>query len=392
MTRGESGSARILVWLSLAAALARLSGPPDEIPGSGAQPSPARLCRGGSAGGRKLRVTAPRLRPEDDSVESIVVTSTKFNTDAAPAKASLETTEPQTVINRSYIENFVPPQADYVTILAIVPSLTGGDSNGAGLSDGGAKNTLRGLPDGDFVMQYDGIPFGDTNGPTHHNISYFPASTIGSIDVDRGPGNAANLGAATYGGTVKLFSEALTADPQASAAISYGSFNTALGVLNAQSGDLDFLGHDAESCSTCKGLVRSNGALTQQNVDTENAVLKVESRIAPQWTLTLFGDYSYLKEHLDDNNGLTPAQVAVYGKDFALQNTDPNLPTYYAYNYTSKQTDIEYFRVRAARSSTASNSTTRFIPTPIGTTRSARTARPRRSLKSTPIRLRTTQR
>ena len=64
--------------------------------------------------------------------ETVVVTGTRFNTDAAPAKASLETTEPQTIINRSYIENFVPPGSDYVTILAIVPSLTGGDINGPG--------------------------------------------------------------------------------------------------------------------------------------------------------------------------------------------------------------------------------------------------------------------
>ena len=113
-----------------------------------------------------------------------------------------------------------------MTILAIVPSLTGGDPNGAGLSDGGAKNTLRGLPDGNFAFLYDGVPFGDTNGPTHHNISYFPASTIGSIDVDRGPGNAGNLANSTYGGTIKLFSEKLVGDAQAKAALTYGSFNT----------------------------------------------------------------------------------------------------------------------------------------------------------------------
>lgn len=55
------------------------------------------------------------------SAETVVVTGTRFNTDAAPAKASLDTTEPQTIINRAYIENFLPPQSDYVTILAIVP-------------------------------------------------------------------------------------------------------------------------------------------------------------------------------------------------------------------------------------------------------------------------------
>jgi iron complex outermembrane receptor protein len=279
-----------------------------------------------------------------DPIETIVVTGTRFDTEAAPAKASLETTEPQTIINRSYIENFVPPQADYVTILAIVPSLTGGDSNGPGLSDGGAKNTLRGLPDGNFAMLYDGIPFGDTNGPTHHNISYFPASTIGSIVVDRGPGNAGNLAASTYGGTIKLFSQTLTADPEANASLTYGSFETQLAVLNAQSGDIDTFGATTRILANVQGL-ESDGALSLQDIRSWNTLLKIETKITPDWTATLFSSYSHLTEHLDDNNGLTPAQVQVYGKDFSLQNTNPNLPTYYAYNYTTKATDIEYFRL-----------------------------------------------
>jgi iron complex outermembrane receptor protein len=278
----------------------------------------------------------------DDGTETVVVTGTRFDTDSTPAKASLETTEPQTIINRPFIEDYTAPQDDYTTILAITPGFTSNDSNGPGLADGASNTTLRGQQDGNFVEQYDGIPFGDTNGPTHHNISYFPGSTIGSIVVDRGPGNAGNLGAATYGGTVKMFSEALGDSPEAKGLVSYGSFGTLLGVLNGQSGDLDFLG-------TTKVLInlqdlQSNGALTFNDVYEKNALLKIENQIAPNWTLTLFGDYSHLYENLDDNNGATPAQIAVYGKNFALQNTNPNLPTYYAYNYTTKETDMDYFR------------------------------------------------
>jgi hypothetical protein len=107
-------------------------------------------------------------------VETVIVTGTAFNTDVAPAKASLDTMEPQTIINKSYIQDSVADTADYTTILAIAPSMTGQDINGPGLSDGNVKNTLRGLPDGDFDLTYDGVPFGDTNGPTHHSESYFP--------------------------------------------------------------------------------------------------------------------------------------------------------------------------------------------------------------------------
>ena len=278
-------------------------------------------------------------------LETVVVTGTaQFNTDAAPAKSSLTTVEPETIINKAYIENFMPPQADYVTILAIVPGMTGGDPDGPGLSDGGAKNTLRGFGDGNFAMQYDDIPFGDTNGPTHHNISYFPASTIGSINVDRGPGNAGNLGANTFGGTVKLFSETLGDDPTAKGFVSYGSFGTWIANANAQSGEFDLGGTQAKGLINVQHL-ESQGALSFQNWGSSNLELKVQDTFAPNWTVTLYGSYSYLKEHLDDNNGLTPAQVLIFGKDFALQQNNPTLPTYQPFNYTTKATDFDYVRL-----------------------------------------------
>src|SRR5258707_14585799 len=81
-------------------------------------------------------------------IETVVVTGTAFDPESAPAKARLDTMEPQTIINKSYIEDSVSETADYTTILAIAPGMTGIDVNGPGLSDGGVKNTMRGLPDG----------------------------------------------------------------------------------------------------------------------------------------------------------------------------------------------------------------------------------------------------
>ena len=83
-------------------------------------------------------------------IETVVVSGTAFNPDTAPAKSSLDTTEPQTIINKSYIRDSVAASGSYTTILAIAPSMTGSDLNGPGLSDNGVKNTLRGLPDGSF--------------------------------------------------------------------------------------------------------------------------------------------------------------------------------------------------------------------------------------------------
>ncbi len=278
-------------------------------------------------------------------VETVVVTGSKFNADVAPAKASLGTTQPQTIINKSYIDNSIAATSDYVTLLAIVPSLTGLSINGPGLSDGNVKNTLRGLPDGNFGLSFDGIPFGDTNGPTHHSESYFPSSTIGSAVVDRGPGNAGTLGASTFGGTISLFSEPVDGDFHGRQTATIGSWQTWNVNTNLQTGNFDVLGLNSRLLINYQGT-GSQGYLTLQSTHRENELIKFQTDIAPNWTLTLFGSRNGLSQIANDNNGATPAQVTTFGKNFALQNKDPSLPTYFAYNPEHKSTDMEYLRLQ----------------------------------------------
>lgn len=276
--------------------------------------------------------------------ETVVITGTAFNTELAPAKASVNTQEPQTIITKSYIEDSITPVADYVTILAITPSLTGTDVNGPGLSDGSVKNTLRGLPDGNYNMTYDGIPFGDTNGPSHHSVSYFPGSTIGSIEVERGPGNAGNIGAASYGGSINLYSEPVIDTMRAKLQATYGTWGTNDQEINFQSGEIAGL-NNAKFLFNWDNLA-TNGALSDQHVNRNNELLKIQDEIAPNWVLTLFGNYEVLTENLNDNNGATPAQVYTYGKNFALQSYDPTLSTYVNYGWTQKYTDMDYIRLQ----------------------------------------------
>ncbi|HEY8255229.1 MAG TPA: hypothetical protein VIG39_11335, partial [Rhizomicrobium sp.] len=58
-------------------------------------------------------------------VETLVVTGTAFDPETAPAKSSLDTMEPQTIIGKSYIQDSVAATGSYTTILAIAPSMTG---------------------------------------------------------------------------------------------------------------------------------------------------------------------------------------------------------------------------------------------------------------------------
>jgi len=278
------------------------------------------------------------------NVETVVVTGTAFDPETAPAKSSLDTTQPQTIINKSYIEDSVSETGTYTSILAIAPSMTGTDLNGPGLSDNGVKNTLRGLPDGSFGLSYDGIPFGDTNGPTHHSESYFPATTIGSILVDRGPGNAGNLGPSTYGGSVNMFSDVLTPESHARAQATAGNWGTSMLNANVQTGDLA-LGGTTNRAMVNLQDTNTGGYLSHQSSAAQNYLIKAESEFAPGWKATLFGSYNGLFQQLEDNSGATAAQLVAFGKDYALQINNPAAGTYAAYNHVHKKTDMEYLRL-----------------------------------------------
>lgn len=296
---------------------------------------------------QQLAANGPELLSATSAggIESVVVTGTAFNPDVAPAKASLDAMQPQTIINRSYIEDSVSETADYTTILAIAPGMTGMDINGPGFSDGGVKNTMRGLPDGSFGMTYDGIPFGDSNGPTHHSQSYFPASTIGSIVVDRGPGNAGNMGASTYGGSINMFSEALTSDMRTKLSASAGSFGMNMFTANFQSGDLDLGGHNSRVMVNLQDT-NATGYLTYQGSAAQNALVKAEFELAPRWTLTAFANYNGLFQNLNDSAGATAAQINTFSKTFALQITNPKAGTYAPYNHVHKKSDMDYLRLQ----------------------------------------------
>jgi len=278
-------------------------------------------------------------------VETLVVTGTAFDPETAPAKSSLDTMEPQTIISKSYIQDSVAATGTYTTILAIAPSMTGTDLNGPGLSDGGVKNTLRGLSDGNFGINFDGVPFGDTNGPTHHSQSYFPSSVIGNVVVDRGPGNAGNMGPSTYGGSVNLFSEVLTSDSHARVSAMAGSWGTSLFNANYQTGDLQ-LGGLTDRLLVNFQDTNSAGYLTHQTSSAQNYMVKNQLQIAPTWTVTFFANYNGLFQGLEDNSGATAAQLVAFGKNYANQITNPALGNYYFYNHVHKKTDLDYVRLQ----------------------------------------------
>jgi len=85
----------------------------------------------------------------------------------APMDASLEATSARTYISPTFVQNFTSPVADYGEAVAMAPGTFTLNGNGVGL--GQSSTYFRGFPDGNYDIDFDGIPFYDTNTPSHHS-------------------------------------------------------------------------------------------------------------------------------------------------------------------------------------------------------------------------------
>src|SRR5205823_12971224 len=126
------------------------------------------------------------------------------------------------------------PVADYTEVVQIAPGTFSFSPNGAGLGD--SKTFFRGFKDGDYTMTFDGIPFEDTNSPTHRSWAFFPGQFIGQTVFDRSPGSASTIGPTNFGGSINMMSNQLKADQNLRVTSSYGSWNTQLYEVRFDSG------------------------------------------------------------------------------------------------------------------------------------------------------------
>jgi iron complex outermembrane receptor protein len=261
----------------------------------------------------------------------------------APTQSSLFATQPQSIITREFMDLSVSPAAEYSRIVNIAPSLSGDSANGPGLSE--TKTTLRGFSDDQYNITFDGIPWGDTNNPAHHSTSFFPASTIGGAVVDRGPGNASNLGYATFGGSINLFSKKPSAEQVTSVFSSFGTWNTRLYGVSYESGRLANYG-DATLQLNYQTL-ESDGYLSYSPVKSQNYTVKFERPVGDASLLTVFSSVNHINyAQPDSNKGATLTQMAAFGKNFQLNN-DPTSINYVGFNQTTKDTDFSYIRLRS---------------------------------------------
>ncbi|MBB5193678.1 iron complex outermembrane receptor protein [Silvimonas terrae] len=255
---------------------------------------------------------------------------------AALTQAPLDAQSPQTQIGSNYIHDQLTPVADYGSMIRIAPSYSSSSPNGTGLSE--AKNqTLRGFPDGQFNVTYDGLPFGDTNDFTHHTTSYFPSATIGSISIDRSPGDATQLGYATFGGSVNMFSPKLSPTSLFSFGQTLGSHYTSQTDIGYTTGAVQSLGDNNLMINA--HYLGSDGALTNGDVRDANIYLKDQLPLGENTLLTFV--YTFNRINFNNPDGTTLNDANKYGYNYGLSK-DPTRADYIGYNYQDKDTDFAY--------------------------------------------------
>jgi iron complex outermembrane receptor protein len=280
---------------------------------------------------------------EATSVETLIVTAERNQAAAAaPTKASLDETQPESIVSHRFIEAFTPENGDYTTVLLIAPSIGGISSNGGGIGDTN-KTTLRGFQDGQYNLTYDGIALGDTNDPTHHPADYFPASQIGAAVVDRGPGAAGDLGQANYGGAIHLFSPTLSDTFNIDQKGTYGTWNTFQSVTTVQTGAIDRTG--GTKALLAFDYRGSDSELSGTSGLAYNGLLKIQQPLGPKGSVTLFSSVEYTRFFQSDAAlGETWSQVEQYGKNLSLSKDPASGEFWDGYNHEKKNTDFEYVK------------------------------------------------
>jgi len=261
----------------------------------------------------------------------------------APSQSTLDARSAKSEISPEFIQNFSSPVADYSELLNMAPGTFSVNPNGVGLGHG--KIYFRGFKDGLYTMSVDGIPFNDTNDPTHHSWAFFPSQFIAGIDFDCSPGSAATIGPTNFGGSINMLSRSVPYTSDIRATASYGSFNTRMLALYLDSGQ--FGGKDKKSSLVINlHQMLSDGYQTYNYQKRVAGFMKYQYRLNERTTFTVFCGLVDLWTNTPNLKGPTRAQVALFGDDY-LMSGDPSRTDYYGYNFYHVQTDFEYFGIHS---------------------------------------------
>lgn len=254
----------------------------------------------------------------------------------APVSAPLDAQSARSDFNFQYIQQFSSPVSDYGTVLQMAPGTFSISTNGIGL--GQDKTYFRGFSDGQYDITWDGIPWNDTNSPTHHSWAFFPSQWLGGIDFDRSPGSASTVGPTPFGGSINLVSREVPDQTGVRGTVSYGSFNTVL--IDGQFDSGQILGNRKAGVSLDVQRLTSDGFQTYNHQQRIAGALKFHYLFSKRVALSGFSGWVFLDNNTPNTTAPTRNQVATLGYNF-LMNNDPSSPYYFGYNGYHLPTNFE---------------------------------------------------
>ena len=236
----------------------------------------------------------------------------------SPVKSVLDAGSARTEITSQYVSQFTTPVTDFSDLTQAVPGTVSWSPNGIG--NGQAKTYFRGFKDGMYTMTWDGVPFQDSNDPTHHSWAYVPAPAIGYVDVDRSPGTASDIGPTNFAGSIHYFSPRLSDQMTFKAAESFGSFNTNMFLGQISSG----LFLHGKANFWLEGHHQTSDGYQTFNYQQRTAgSAKFTYKFSDRTYLAITGTFVIVDSNTP-NNDPSRAQLAQFGDNFLLQNNQFN--------------------------------------------------------------------
>jgi len=235
----------------------------------------------------------------------------------SPTKSVLDAGSARTEITGNYVSEYTTPVTDFADIIQAAPGIVSYTTNGIG--NGQAKIFFRGFVDDDYSMTWDGVPFNDSNDPSHHSWAYVPAAAIGHVDFDRSPGTASDIGTSNFGGTIHFFSPTLGDEAHVQAKVTYGSWNTyqVLGDINSGA----FV-HGKANFWVNGDYQRSDGYQTFSPKQDVAATAKFDYKFSDRTHLSVIGTDIILDAF--QNNDPTRRQLFDHGDNYLYENNAVN--------------------------------------------------------------------
>ena len=271
------------------------------------------------------------ITAEDDQVTPTAAAK------VAPSQSSLAARSAESIVAEQFIRDFTNPVSDYSQAIQMTPGVFAINTNGPGL--GQASIYFRGFADGQYTMAFDGIPFQDTNSPTHHSWAFFPGSFVSGAVVDRSPGSAVNIGPANFGGSITLLSRTLDPEQHTNLDLSYGTWDTSVVGVEYDTGNFGTEG--VSNLLINAQQMKSDGYQTQNGQKQDAFSAKYQYTVNSDTQVTAFASYIDLRNNTPSAKGPTRAQAAQFGDNYLLSN-DPTQPNFFGFNFYHVVTDFEY--------------------------------------------------